>query len=285
MRTRTRLLVLLAMSVPLAPAVARGDAWVPQPGDYYSEFRVTHLSSDEFFDSTGTHLLNAGAATLEGRELVSYNEIGWKKHASLVFGLPGRSITLRSGPLGGTRTVTGLSDLTLGVRFPLIRGATALSVQAAWEAPLGYEHRKTPSLGAGQQNVEGHLSFGTPLGALGFLELTGGYRYRFEEPLDEIRASADVGFWIGSAFLIEGLYDGVLSAGSQGPTTGPEIRAHRASSRLTYRLDDRLDVFAGGGLTVAGKNVQKSNEFFAGLAFKKSRFSRLQGYLGGTRRP
>jgi hypothetical protein len=273
----------------LVPCLARADAWVAQPGDYYSEFRGSHWSSNQFFDENGKKQEYSPASVIEMRDLRSYNEIGWKKHGSIVISLPGRSLTLRSYPLGGTTTVTGLADLVLGYRIPLKTGPTALSVEADWKAPLGYEHTSVVSLGSGQQDVGGHLGFGTAFGSSAFFEATGGYLHRFEQPLDEIFFSADLGYWVGQSFLVEGRYDGFTSTGSAPSSSSgasePKPSQHRIAPRLTYRLDDRLDVFAGAAYSVAGKSIADYDEYFVGVAFKKTRFNRLQGYLGGTRQP
>jgi hypothetical protein len=292
MSARKTILCLPAVFALLGPAVAFADAWLPQPGEHYVEFRAAHGSASQFFDNDGNRQPYLVSAIMEDRQLVSYNEIGWKKNVSLVLAMPGRSITLRSDPLGLTRTATGFSDLLLGLRLKLLGGPTALSLQADWKAPLGYEHTLAPILGDGQQDIAGRLSFGTGIAARGFLELQGGYRYRFEDPLDQIEYAADLGFWVGSSLLIEGRYDGLSSVGEDTTFVSQGIgafhrraRLHAAGPRVTYRLDDRLDLFAGSRYILSAKNAHDLKEYYAGIALKKSRLNRLQGFLGGKQGP
>src|SRR6185503_7149808 len=111
-----------------------------------------------------------------------------------------------------------------------------------------------------------------------------GYRYRFEQPLDEITGSGDLAFWIGSGFLAGGRYDYLKSVGTA-DTPDQKIENHLVGPRVTYRVDDRLDVFAGSSHTLAAKNAEHQNRYYVGVSFKETSLSRLQGYLGGSRRP
>jgi hypothetical protein len=284
MNVSRSVLTLATLLVALAPASASADAWLPPPGDRYAEFRASHFGSGDFFDSSGVRRFFPGRGIFEARQLLAYNEIGWKERLSLVIALPARSVTLRSDALNTTRTATGLSDLILGARFRILSGATALSAQVEWKAPLGYQHVSAPSLGSGQQDVSGRLNFGMSLPSIdGFFEVLGGYRYRFETPVDEIEVGADVGFWVKSLVLVEGRYAGFKSMGADDAAL--DRQAHQVGPRLTVRIDDGLDVFAGSSHVIDGNNVEKSDEYYAGLAFKRTRLNRLQGYLGGKRRP
>jgi len=274
---------LVGMVLTLAPVVASADAWLPPPGDRYSEFRAAHSSSGRYCDADGNSGPYRAGAVLEQREVLNYTELGWKPRVSLLFALPARAVTFRSDSLGGTHSETGFADLTLGARFRILDGPTALSLQAEWKAPLGYEHTRAPSLGSGQQDVAGHLNFGWSIPSLdGFLEVDGGYRYRFEEPPDQVEYSADFGFWIRGLVLLEGRYAGVNSVGAD---SASKWNGHLAGPRVTIRVDDRLDVFAGSAHLFRGTNIGRFNEYYAGVAFKRTRLNRLQGFLGGKRRP
>jgi len=287
MSARNAPLALLAASLAalLSPAAASADAWLPQPGEYYSEFRASYGIMDRFFDSEGTRHEFFGGGIQESRELVSYNEVGWKKNRSIVISIPASSVTYRRDSPAFSGNATGLSDLLLGARFRMLDGPTALSVETSWKAPLGYERDATPSLGNGQQDLLGGIHFGTEIEALsGFVELSWTYRYRFEAPPDEMTHAADLGFWLGPSLLVEGKYRGVYSVGAA-EFPFEDFDYHVFGPRLTYRLDDRLDVFAGSSHLLWGSNVSQTHQYYVGMAVKQTRLNRLQGFLGGKRRP
>ena len=309
----------LAMIPVAASAGALNSAWLPPPGEHYSEFRGSHLAADAYFNLEGKKTKLGGE--LEGREASSLNVIGWKNWASLVIGIPARSVSLRYDVPPLTLTSTGLADALFGLRFKVLDGATALAVETDWRPPLGYEHdrvefvpRRTPNVGVdtlaypgvgdGRQRLDARLLFGSQVTPLnGFTQLSLGYTMSYERLLGTghapppghkyprpysfrkgaIAGSAELGIWAGPSWLIVGNYAYGHSVAAD--TTTDEFSFHRAGPEFLYRVDDSMDVFAGSSFTLSGKNVRRENEYYVGLAVKKTHFSRLQGFLGGSRRP
>ena len=317
MSLRKALLAPLAsfLAVATVAASGRAGAWLPAPGEYYSEISADRFLATTFHDDGGDRE-RLGYA-FEHRTLASYNELGWKKWASVVINLPFESVTARD--LLSDRSETGLSDLTLGLRVKLMDGPVALAVQGDWTAPLGYEHdslgvgawlgtgrqdvsgevqlgtprRYTrgagPWLGAGQQNFAGQLLLGAPLAKVGFLELAGGYHYQLETPVTDVIARGTVGLWLGPSLLVSGHYAGSIAQvgvqESSAPDSTFDVQAHSVGPEVRYRLDDHLDLFVGSWHTLAGKNVVHQDRYYVGVAMKQTRFNRLQGFLGTRRRP
>jgi hypothetical protein len=63
------------------------------------------------------------------------------------------------------------------------------------------------------------------------------------------------------------------------------VASHLAGARFTYRVDSRLDAFAGSWHSPAGEHVLHLDRFYAGLAWKSTKLGRQQGFLGSDRRP
>ena len=147
-----------------------------------------------------------------------------------------------------------------------------------------------PSLGNGVQQLSGRLSFGSGLPAgRGFLQLAGGYRSYAEDfrdrgvfPVlgDAMEGQADLGVWLGSSIMLSGHYETSYGLGDD-----PRPSTHVVGPELRYRVDDRIDVFAGSRHTAAGKNAFHQDGVYVGLAARHSSLNRTQGFLGGTRRP
>jgi len=182
----------------------------------------------------------------------------------------------------------GLSDLLIGFKYALASGSTAIALEADWKAPLGYNRDLFPALGNGRQEAIGLVHLGREMGGLGaFLQLAGGYRALLERsvsdtvPKDEVLFGADLGWWIGPSLLLSGSYRGrIESSDAASPTT-----AHLVGPQILYRVDEHLDVFAGSMHTAKGENVLHIDEYYVGIATKKTALGALKGFLGGMKRP
>jgi len=298
MIARSAVCSLLFAAVLLAPALALADPWLPEPGDRYYEMRASVFSADSYYDLTGARNPLFSGGLHEERGFVSYNEFGWKKNASVFLEIPALSVTRRIGAPGGfNSTETGFGDMRFGIRRRLASNA-ALEVQ--WLAPMGYDRALNPHLGEGRQSFVGSLELGAALGARGFVELSGGYRYYKDKdaPTDQTLAGATLGFWLGQKLLVAGRYRGsfgakpgkddryVSIAGDGIPgTTNAQITTHLSGPMLVYRVDDHLDLIGGSLHTASAKNALHVDQFYVGVAVKQTRLNRLQGFLGGTRRP
>jgi hypothetical protein len=311
-RTKVPSLLLAALAAFVITPVAQAGAWLLAPGETYTSLQTSVFSADRWRGANDLQPTIDGGGLYEVRNVTASGELGWKKGRSFFYSLPFSSVTRRTGEAGGyNRTETGLSDLTLGVRVKLSQKKSALSLDLGWKAPLGYARdfaprdsrgrrltvtgavgdssvpaaaQYAPTRGDGQQDLFGTLNYGTPLGKRGFLDLAGGYRYRFEAPADQAILRADLGWWLGSRLMVGGRYAGDLAVGD-GDTPGDKVTRHLVGPMLLLRVDDKCDVFAGSFHTAAGENVLHVDQFYVGLAFKVTQLDRLQGWMGSLRRP
>ena len=196
------LVLFLLVIAALVPSAYAGP-WQLAPGEYYSELRSGLFSADTYHDGDGNRLLLGGR--WEERSSLWHTELGWKKRLSVAFTVPYTSVTLqRNANPFYSATNTGLGDLRLGARYALKQpGATALALELAWSAPLGYRQgqytpldglaaerdsgawapfnyaRRYSRLGDGRQALSLALLYGSALGRRGFLQLSGGAEYRY----------------------------------------------------------------------------------------------------------
>ena len=297
---------------------AQAGPWSLAPGEYYSQFLAGWSSSDFYYDQQGGKRPLAGGGLWEERSLVSYSELGWKKHLNFILGIPAVSITRQFGQarqaINPVPTATGLGDALVGFKWRLANGHTAAALELDWKPPLGYERNRffshadsaaagdtngdgdsldvtrlnqlgSPVLGDGQNDLTFSLALGTAFGSRTFLEGMGGYRYRFENAFsDQIVAGADLGIWFTRTLLIGGRYLGLIaSQKSANPTNDPT--RHRVGPILVLRVDDRMDIIASTLHTASAKNALHTDEVFVGLAFRQNKLDRLQGFLGGGSKP
>ncbi|HEY3215115.1 MAG TPA: hypothetical protein VGK93_01345 [Candidatus Eisenbacteria bacterium] len=308
-------LLCTAVFLPAFAYPVMAGPWSLAPGEYYSEFRTGVFVTGSYFDAGGDLRGLLGGGQIEEHSLLSYTELGWKKRLTFVLGIPAKSVTRRFGAGADTSyrpTATGLADGLVGLRYGLANGRTALALELDWKPPLGYErkpflgHRDSvnagdtsgdgdsldvnrarqlgsPTLGEGQQDLTLALHLGTVL-SFGFFQVAGGYRYRFDDPADQIVASADLGIWARRSWLIAGHYEGEFAAADADRPTD-EVDRQRVGPVVVYRVDDRMDLIAATLHALAASNALHTHEFFVGFAFKNTRLDRLQGFLGGSKAP
>src|SRR5262245_56556460 len=305
---------VLLVLVSVAPVSAGPGPWGLTPGQWYSEFRGSMFTADSWHTDEGDRIGLYGGGTVEQRTLLSYNELGWKKKTSFILGVPLESITRRESPGTFMRTETGLSDALIGFRYQISNGPTAVSIQAEWKAPLGYNRhvlathqdsiragdasgngdslnvdflRQTvpPRLGEGQQDLGIGIGVGKSLpGIRSYAQAFGGYRYRFDEPADQFVLNAEMGFWLTHTLMLGGRYDGQMATG-KGNVPSDEVTRHRVGPRLVYRIDDSIDLLIESLHTLSASNAYHTDEVFVGMAFKRSTLNRLQGALGTLASP
>jgi len=286
-RTIPTLLSILTLLALLIPPAAQAQPWVMSPNEFHSDLRGSFFSTETFLDATGERPVIANGGVYEARAIAWSTELGWKKRMSFKFDIPFESVTRQFSP-GVESSRAGLSDLLVGFKYAIMTGSTALALEADWKAPMGYNKRLVPALGNGRQEGIGLVHLGTAFEGLGaFVQLAGGYRAQLEPsvdpalPKDEILAGADLGWWLSRTLLLSGSYRGRIEA----KEALRPVTQHLVGPQLRYRVDDHLDVFAGSMHTASGKNVLHVDQFYAGIATKKTGLGRLQGFLGSTKGP
>lgn len=303
---------LAAVAALVSTPVAHAGAWLPAPGDYQTTFTTSMFSADTWRDESNQRLQLDGGGFWEQRQLTATTEMGWKKGRSFFLSIPFTSVTRRvDSPEGWNRTESGLGDLVVGFRFKLHQKESAVSLDLSWKAPLGYERdlaardalgnkltvtgapgdsakpavaQYPATLGLGQQDLQATLNIGTPLAKRGFLDLAAGYRYRGEAPADQFVSRADLGLWFGSRILAGGRYVGEIAVGD-GDTPGDKISQILVGPVVVLRVDEKMDLIAGSYHTPWAKNALHVDQVYVGLAAKVTKLDRLQGWLGGTRKP
>src|SRR5215831_13764026 len=310
----------LTLASPIhAGTPAGGMPWVLRPGEFYSEVSGSVFSANSFFDDNGRPPLNG---KLDERQLVSYNELGWKQKASVWIAVPfvSRGFTRFTG---GTSTSTGLGDLDLGTRIRLKGGSTPLSLALGWTAPMGANRRLFPGtdgdggtdpasyppysssnlsdsslyFNQGLQSLRAGLDFGGRAWKHAFWTAGGEYRYRFLEFLSTdktshnarfVGANASLGWWAQRSLLVTGLFQGewVMSQSEnydRNLASDKDPKRLLAGVRATWRVDDRMDVFAGSWHVASGQNVIHYDQYYFGIAWRQSSLSRYAGAYGGTK--
>lgn len=118
---------------------------------------------------------------------------------------------------------------------------------------------------------------------------------RGDRTADFATSSAELGIWLRPQLLVSGQFQGEWTMYEGGPydrivspAPGNEagelsVRRWLAGPRVTYRVDERMDVFVGSWHTPRGRNALHHDLYYCGIAWKKTSLDRLAGALGGTK--
>lgn len=304
---RPVLAAVLAAALSI-PSVVCASPFVLQPGEYHSSLTGSVFSSHTWLNADGDR--QQLDATLEERTLVSRTEFGWRKGASLWLELPmvsrtwvdsGDDVTSTGlGELGfGTRIAllkgTTPVALSLGWTAPLganrhlvpgTTGGTAFDGSTFGDTPAGAAFPNA-FWDAGLQSLSASLALGMRLGGRAALRLDGGYRTRYLSISDRDSAAlyadhltfgAELDVRVSERVLLTGTYrtesvldqsdgyDRILSPDD----TEFESKRSTFAPRLTYRVDDRMDVVAGSEHTIGGAWTPHENRFHFGLVWRSA---------------
>jgi hypothetical protein len=312
----------LAAAVTLSLAsVAAASPWGLAPGDYYTELSGSWHSANTFYDDTSERQFIFG--TLEERVVRSHSEFGWRKWATLSLDLPFVSRTYVPDPgIPVTSTGFGDIGLGLRVPMRLGAAPVAFQIgvtlpmgtnRALFPGTSGEGGLDGTGLTArslvGFRDTSTFFSQGLTTGSLGlevgsaigkraYWTAGGSYRTTFFSIADRdsaarfadfVGASLGVGVWFTKHLLVSGEFRGDWQV-DQGQafdrlSLATELESKRllAGPRLTYRVDDGMDVFAGSWHTPGGRNVLHHDQYYCGIAWKKTGLDRLAGALGGAK--
>ncbi len=303
---------LVVLALAAVPVTAQAGPWLPAPGEHYAQFEAGRTFADTYLDADGGR--QDLAAHSERRAIDSYIELGWKRKLSFVLAAPIVSQTHRVGTI--SETATGLGDIHVGFRYGLWTGPRALAIQLDVREPLGYDTRRAAKLGDGLQDWGLDAHYGSPITRRGFIQVSAGGAHRFLEKAfssqpdsmvkqkssftqkdtlvrnadyialhhqEQARFGADVGWWVGRAFLVTGHYRGVITVANG--DASPDVAMHVVGPELRYRVDDRLDLIAGSNHIASGRSALHDDQYYVGVAYRQTKLNRLQGFLGNLSAP
>lgn len=282
MRLSSRLLLSasLLLASPAAAHALDGGGWTVHPHEWYSEFSASRVYANAIFlpDSRDQALAPNGTGRFQQFQVRSYNEIGWKRNASILLDVPFIDRTWRLDQT--TQGVAGLSDLRLGLRVRLREDGPGLILEGGWQAPLGYDRNVFPALGDGRQKAWIGLNGGLRLPYMpAFVQASRGFLYIGSDAVLVSRTTVDGGLWLGSSVLVGGRYADQL--GWNAAQTGRTLPTYYvAGPLLLVRIDDHMDVSVGAMKNLYGRNSLEGTEFYAALGLKQSKLNPLQGFLG-----
>jgi len=268
----TRVLCACLALLLAAPSL-RAGAWTPEKGKTYLKLAATQFSSLANFDVNGNRFdpfedFPDRYSRFRDRNLSVYFETGLTHRLALYGTAVYKEIEQRT-VLGFIEPVgvenSGFGNVELGLRYRLNQGPDVWSVALLAKLPYLYDEDELFSLGNGQEDFEGRLLYGRSLGRGFYAGLEAGYRLRLEEPSDEYRFLAELG-WSQGRFYTRAKLDGYRAVDDFEAQTGfsnPILSLQFDLTRL--ELTAGVDLGRGWSLeytyadTLDGKNTAAGN--------------------------
>jgi hypothetical protein len=103
-----------------------------------------------------------------------------------------------------------------------------------------------------------------------------------------VGGNASLGWWAHRNLLVTGLFQGEWVT-NQSQNYDRDLAVERQPTRLlagprfTWRVDDRMDVFAGSWHVARGENVIHYDQYYFGIAWRQSSLSKYAGAYGGSK--
>lgn len=195
----------LSLILALLPSNANAGAWVSERGDSYHKLGVTDYSATDFFGD------NVDLGEFEGTNISYYGEWGlgnnWGVFTSALY----QDIT-QTDASGNSIQNDGFGDLDIGVKYQWQAEPFVLTTQLLAKLPYLYDEDDTLPLGNGQEDIEAKILIGRGLGKYGYFGLELGYRFRTDDPSDEIRYLIEYGVSLSENFYLRAKLDGIESA-------------------------------------------------------------------------
>jgi hypothetical protein len=219
-------------------------AWTMQKGKLYDRAAFNYYFADDEFNRNWDRTDFALNGEFSDMNLNNYIEYGLSDRITLINSLYYKSIK-KEDDLRELRTY-GVGDIDLGMKLKVSEGSWGVfSTQGLVKIRGPYDKHKALPLGNGQSDVEFRLLFGRSLWPHipGYCNFEIAYRWRFDDPSDELRYLAEYGMDFSKKFYGRIKLDGILSMNNGShfditgnPTTTNNYNLGKLDMALGYRI-------------------------------------------------
>jgi hypothetical protein len=239
-------------------------AWTAKQNAFYEKLAFNYYYSHETFNSSGSRGGTANNGKFSDYNLSNYFEYGLFDRLTAINSLTYKWVENEDN--SNRTTARGLGDVDLGLRYKLLDSDKAgiVSTQVLVKIPGAYDKNDQLPLGNGQYDTEVKLLYGRSLYPLipGYGNLEAGYRWRAQEPSDEVRYLVEFGLDITKTLYARAKLDGTLSVdngkrldGSGNPTTTNNFDLGKLDLTLGYKAAPNWGVEASYVPAVYGQNT------------------------------
>lgn len=250
-----RVLGCTALSVFMLGGSAHAGAWTAKRGSMYNKLTYNYYSTDQNFDSAGDKVDFPNGGSFTNGNLNYYLEYGITDSLTFSSSVYYQRLKYEQDDASDMKT-SGVADIDLALKYNLYSSHRHIvSVQGLVKIPETYDKHDSPPLGSGQYDYEVRLMYGASLWPEipGYCNFEIGYRFRAEEPADELKYLLEFGTKIYGDSYWRVKLDGAIGMGNADSTVdelGNQSTAYDASYgkvdlALGYKFTERWSVEAG----------------------------------------
>lgn len=275
----TRLAKIFAAAVFIVAIFAGScfaGAWTLQKGILYDRLALNYYYADTEFDDDGNRKDFTADGEFKDINLSNYIEFGLTDEITLINSVYYKNIK-KEDDFTKTKTY-GIGDIDLGVRYKIAEGSWGIfSTQALLKIPAAYDKDDDLPLGNGQYDMELRLLYGRSLYPYvpGYCNFEIGYRWRFEDPSDEVRYLIEFGMDFTNDVYGRIKLDGIYSMDNGehfdtggNPTTANNFDLGKLDIALGLKISKRFGVELGYTPEIYGQDTASGATYTFALTYK-----------------
>lgn len=271
-----RSVVAIIITATSATAVFAG-AWTAPKHTFYEKLSYNYYYAHESFDSSG----NRGATPNNGKftdhNISNYFEYGLTDDLTALNSLSYK--WLENDDNARNTKQNSLGDVDLGLRYKLLDSDRIgiVSTQLLVKIPGAYDKADPLPLGNGQFDAELKLLYGRSLYQWipGYGNLEIGYRWRAEDPSDEVRYLIELSVDVTKDIFTRAKLDGTLSVdngkkrdGSGNPTATNNFDLGKLDLTVGYKVTPAWGVEVSYRPDIYGQNTAAGANYSLALYYK-----------------
>lgn len=260
--TRLLLLIILIKCWVAEPVFA--GAWTREKGGWYHQVSGNYYKADENFDDDGNRQDFAGNGEFKDRNISYYMEYGICDDLTAIGSWPYKWLEYEDDTV--INKTDGFSDLELALKYRLFSSDSGVcSMQGLVKIPEAYDKNDAAPLGNGQYDYEFRLLYGQSLypHIPGYFNTEVGYRYRTEEPANELKYLLEFGVDFTKIIYGRMKLDGTLGLGhvndsanvSNNPTITNDYDLGKLDVALGWKMLPEWSTELGYRPDIYGKNT------------------------------
>jgi protein XagA len=251
-------------------------AWTMQKGKLYDRMAFNYYYADDEFNKRGDRTAFSDNSNFRDLNLNNYIEYGLLDNLTLINSVYYKEIKKKFD--NREEKTWGIGDIDLGAKTRITELAGGiLSTQALFKFPWLYDKDDALPLGNGQVDFELRLLYGHSLYPYipGYCNFELGYRWRLQDPSDEVRYLVEFGLDFTRQFYGRVKLDGIYSMDngnhfdlSGNPTTTNNFDLGKLDMTLGYKLSKEWGLEINCTPEIYGKNTASGATYAFAITYQ-----------------
>ncbi len=275
-KIKSTILFLLIMFIFITCDFSFAGAWGMKKGNLYERVSFNYYSANKDYDSNGEIVDFANNGSFSDYHISNYFEYGLYDNLTVINSIYIKR--LRKNDYTAEQKTSGIGDIDVGAKMQIMKLAEGiLSAQLLTKIPWAYEKDDELPLGNGQIDLEMRLLYGHTLYPIipGYCNFEIGYRWRLQEPSDEIRYLIEVGIDLRKNIYGRVKLDGIFSTdngkdvdSNGNPTATNNYDIGKLDVVIGYKINKNWGIEAGLTPSIYGKNTAKGINYTLAITYQ-----------------